>query len=200
VGNWPKGITMALSEMDTAKDLKKSIDNVRAELSALECGVNAEISALTLKTHAGTVIAASAQIENGLEKLLLAYMRPLTKKEQARLFQGYGPLSSFAAKTDVTYALKMIPKPMFDALNILRRLRNEIAHSAETVDLSHPRLKPFFERLSGLEESMSGTDEQIFLDCAYSIGVSLGSYIGDIQRKRKAEAGAKGKRTSLGPW
>ena len=191
---------MALSEKDIEKDLKKSIDDVRAQLLALQRGGHAEISALTRKTHAGTVIAASAQIENGLEKLLLAYMRPLAKKEHARLFLGYGPLNSFAAKTDVAYALKMIPKSMFEALNILRRLRNEIAHSAETVDFSHPRIKPFLERLSGLEESISETDEQIFLDCAYSIGVSLGGYIVDIERQRKAEGGAKGKRTSLGPW
>ena len=61
----------------------------------------ASIMALHRQTHAGTVIAASAKIENVLEKLLLAYMRSLTKKEYARLFQGYGPLSGFAAKTDM---------------------------------------------------------------------------------------------------
>ena len=102
----------------------------------------AQLLALHRRTHAGTVIAASAQIENVLETLLLTYMRPLTKPEHARLSRGYGPLSSFSAKTDMAYALKMIPKSMFDALNILRRLRNQIAHSEEMVDLSHPKLKP----------------------------------------------------------
>jgi hypothetical protein len=52
---------MALSEKDTERDLRRSIHNVRDELSALERGVHAELSALTLRTHAGTVIAASAQ-------------------------------------------------------------------------------------------------------------------------------------------
>jgi hypothetical protein len=60
---------------------EKHIDNIGAQLKALH-----------RRTHAGTVIAASAQIENVLEKLLLAYMRSLTKKEHARLFRGYGPL------------------------------------------------------------------------------------------------------------
>jgi hypothetical protein len=115
-------------------------------------------------------------------------MRSLTKKEQARLFRGYGPLSSFAAKTDLAYALKMIPKSMFDALNIIRRLRNEIAHSAEMVDLSHPKIRPLFEQLSDQEPKISQTDEDIFLDCAYSIRVSLGGYVADIERKKKAEA------------
>jgi hypothetical protein len=85
----------------------------------------------------------------------------------------------------------MIPKPMFDALNILRRLRNEIAHSAETVDLSHPKIQPLFEQLSDFEKGISGTDEEIFLDCVYSIGVSLEGYIVDLERQRKAEAGGK---------
>jgi hypothetical protein len=154
---------------------KNHVDNFRAQLLSLR-----------RRTHAGTVIAASAKIENVLEKLLLVYMRSLTKTEHDRLFRGYGPLSTFGAKTDVAYALKMIPKSMFDALNILRRLRNEIAHSEETVDLSHPKIKPLFKQLSDLEPKISETDEEIFLDCAYSIGVSLGGYIGDIERKKNA--------------
>ena len=144
--------------------------------------ITAQLSELHRRTHAGTVITASTQIENVLEKLLLAYMRSLTKKEHARLFRGYGPLSSFAAKTDMAYALKMIPKSMFEALNILRRLRNEIAHSEETVDLSHHKIKPLFEQLSNLEPKISQTDEDIFLDCAYSIGVSLGGYV--VEQKK----------------
>ncbi len=158
----------------------KHVDNIVAQLLALR-----------RRTHAGTVIAASAQIERVLEKLLLAHMRSLTKKEHARLFGSYGPLSSFAAKTDMAYALKMIPKSMFDALNILRRLRNDIAHSEEIVDLSHHKIKHLFEQLSNQEPITSKTDEDIFLDCAYSIGVSLGGYVADIERKKKAEGRAK---------
>jgi DNA-binding MltR family transcriptional regulator len=145
--------------------------------------ITTQLSALHRRTHAGTVIAASAKIENVLEKLLLAYMRSLTKTQHARLFRGYGPLSSFAAKTDMAYALRMIPKSMFDALTILRRLRNEIAHSQETVDLSHQKIKPLFEQLSNLEPKISEGDEDIFLDCAYSIGVSLGGYVVDKQKR-----------------
>jgi DNA-binding MltR family transcriptional regulator len=153
------------------------VDNILAQLSALRS-----------RTHAGTVIVASAQIENVLEKLLLARMRSLTKKEHERLFRGYGPLSGFAAKTDMAYALKLIPKEMFDALNILRKLRNEIAHSSETLDLSHPKIKPLFEQLFVHEPYLqslaegprtSESDENIFLECAYIIGVSLGGYIRD---------------------
>ena len=158
---------------------EKPVDNIAAQLPSLRH-----------RTHASTVFTASAQIENVLEQLLLSYMRSLTKKKHARLFRGYGPLSNFAAKTDMAYALKMIPKSMFDALNIFQRLRNEIAHSAEVVDLSHPKIKPLFEQLSSLEPKILETDEDIFLDCAYSIGISLGGYVTDIDRKKKAEGRA----------
>jgi DNA-binding MltR family transcriptional regulator len=159
---------------------EKQVDDILAQLSALRP-----------RTHAGMVIATSAQIENVLEKLILVHMRSLTKKEHARLFQGYGPLSSFAAKTDIAYALKMIPKSMFDALNIIRKLRNEIAHYAEIVDLAHAKIKPHFKELSDLESQISQTDEDIFADCAYSIGISLGGYIVDLEKKKKAEVRAK---------
>jgi hypothetical protein len=56
---------------------KNHVDNFRVQLSSLR-----------RRTHAGTVIAASAKIENVLEKLLLAYMRSLTKTERDRLFRG----------------------------------------------------------------------------------------------------------------
>ena len=82
----------------------------------------------------------------------------------------------------MAYALKMIPKSMFDALNILRRLRNEIAHAEEMVDLSHHKIKPLFEQLFNLEPKISQTDEDIFLDCAYSIGVSLGGYVAEQKK------------------
>ena len=146
----------------------------------------AQLLSLNRQTHVGMVISASAKIENVLEKLLLAHMRSLTRKEHDRLFGVYGTLSSFAAKTDVAHALKIIPEPMFKALNILRKLRNRMAHSEEIVDLTHPKIKPIFDELVDLEPKISSADEDVFQDCAYSIGVSLGGYIVDLERKRKA--------------
>jgi DNA-binding MltR family transcriptional regulator len=146
----------------------------------------AQLLSLNRQTHTGMVIVASAKIENVLEKLLVVYMRSLTRKEHARLFSGYGPLSSFSAKTDVAHALNMIPESMFEALSILRRLRNEMAHSEEVVDLTHAKIKPIFDQLANLEPKISTADEDVFQDCAYSIGVSLGGYISELARRREA--------------
>ena len=146
----------------------------------------AQLLTLSRQTHAGMVVSASAKIESVLEQLLTVYMRSLTRKEHRRLFGGYGPLSSFSAKTDVAYALNMIPVSMFGALNILRRLRNEMAHSEEVVDLTHAKIKPIFDELANLEPKTSTADEDVFQDCAYSIGVSLGGYISELTRRRNA--------------
>jgi DNA-binding MltR family transcriptional regulator len=152
-----------------------SVENILAQLRETE-----------RTTHHGVVITAAAQIDSLLEKLLLAHMRTLNSKEWKKLFRGYGPISTFSAKIDLAYAFNLIPKSMSDAAHALRDLRNAMAHSEELVDLSHPKIKPFFDKLTIFEPvDAEISDEDRFSYVVYSIGVSLGGYISELQRRPK---------------
>src|SRR5881398_134541 len=81
------------------------------------------------QTHAGMALVAAAVLEDELLLALLTKMRPLNKALYDRLFEGYGPLRSFAAKIDLSYALKIVNRQQYDDLNTVRKIRNQFAHS-----------------------------------------------------------------------
>jgi hypothetical protein len=61
----------------------------------------------TKMSHTTVVVTAAAILEHDFERCIKTKMRPLKKDMENRLFGGggYGPISSFAAKIDLAYAL-----------------------------------------------------------------------------------------------
>ena len=56
----------------------------------------------------GTAIIGGSIVEHSLERLLLERLRPLSKKQKERLFDGFGPLASFASKIEIGFALNLL--------------------------------------------------------------------------------------------
>ena len=54
---------------------------------------------LQKQSHAGIVLVSGEIISGSLRTALLTMMRPMNKEMTKRLFEGYGPLSTFAART-----------------------------------------------------------------------------------------------------
>jgi hypothetical protein len=73
-------------------------------------------------------LVASARLEAAVERGLLIKMRPLSKTRRANLFEGYGPLASFAGKIDIAYALGIFDDETYADLKVIKRIRNEFAH------------------------------------------------------------------------
>jgi hypothetical protein len=59
--------------------------------------------------HTGVVLQCAAVLENNLERAFKKKMRPLSKKMEKRLYDSYGPVSTFAAKIDFAFAFEIIP-------------------------------------------------------------------------------------------
>jgi hypothetical protein len=93
------------------------------DLPALEAelyGANDRASAVML----------GALVENSLTTFMARQLRlDLSKDEKRRLFDYEGPLSNFASKIMLTYALGLIGPITRDDLNLIRLLRNEFAHA-----------------------------------------------------------------------
>lgn len=80
----------------------------------------------------GYILVASVILESALEYLLRKRMRQLAgieKRNVDPLFSPSGPLSSFWAKLNLAYAMRVIPDWVYRDLEILRGIRNDSAHT-----------------------------------------------------------------------
>ena len=85
----------------------------------------------------GAVLVGVARVDAALEHLLQAVMAPSTVKSDG-LFLPERPLGSIGAKVALASRLGLIDGPVERALNVLRKLRNAFAHSAESASLGDP--------------------------------------------------------------
>jgi hypothetical protein len=79
-------------------------------------------------------VTVGARLDVALERALLTKMRELSPAQRTNLFDGYGPLSSFAAKIDVAYALSIFDDAVYTDLTVIRKIRNVFAHPQRKVD------------------------------------------------------------------
>ena len=85
----------------------------------------------------GAVLVGVARVDAALEHLLQAVMSPATAKSDG-LFLPERPLGSIGAKVALASRLGLIDASVERALNVLRKLRNAFAHSAESASLEDP--------------------------------------------------------------
>jgi DNA-binding MltR family transcriptional regulator len=78
-------------------------------------------------------------------------MRPLSGEMKKRLFDGYGPLSSFSAKIDLSYALQILNKDQYDDLTVIRRIRTQFAHAMPLVNFDSPEIRAHFKSFNTVQ-------------------------------------------------
>ena len=90
--------------------------------------LNTFLTASNDETSRGRVLVAASLIEEMLEEILRSF---LTKtSETKRLFDGpNAPLSSLSAKTLLCRSLCLISEDEFTDIELVRKIRNEFAHS-----------------------------------------------------------------------
>jgi DNA-binding MltR family transcriptional regulator len=94
-----------------------------------------------------TVVTSVSILEEVLEATLLSRMPAIDKKMHTRLFKGYGPLSSMAAKTDICFVLGVLSKSDYDDLNIIRQVRNIFAHSSQAMGFETSSIADLVSRM-----------------------------------------------------
>lgn len=83
-----------------------------------------------------TALVCGALLEEGTEQLLVAHMVSLNSDETAELFRGFGPLASLSARTKFAYALGLLGKVTKRNIDLMREIRNAIAHSKKPLSFA----------------------------------------------------------------
>jgi len=117
-----------------------------------------------------TVLIAGALLDQALEAAILTHFVNLNKNEKRDIFSGEvnGPLSSFAHKIRISYALGIIGKNAKEDLNVIKAIRNAFAHAFDHVDFSTETIKlacehiKVIDRLEGdvFNSASSGPEER----------------------------------------
>lgn len=90
-----------------------------------------------------------------LEQILEGYIRSklVDASPVAKLFDGYAPLATFAAKIDVSFALGLIPVHIYDDLRTIKKLRNLFAHKADSLSFESSQVKDICENLHRIKRT-----------------------------------------------
>lgn len=103
-------------------------------------------AALSEESMRGKILILTAQIDNLLLEMLKRMLKPARGQNEDELFRPLGPLNSFSSRIAMAYRLGLICEGDSDALDLLRKIRNDCAHAMTPFSLeAEPYLGRFVE-------------------------------------------------------
>jgi len=105
---------------------------------------------LTNESERGSLLIGAGKVEEYLEKLIIKILPTEKKGYKNKLLIYPGPLSSFSGKIEILYAFRIIDKKVYHSLNMLRKLRNNAAHSSSTYSIQ--KIKENLEDIYDFED------------------------------------------------
>jgi hypothetical protein len=100
---------------------------------------NAFMNQLVGESDRGAALVGIAYLDELLARLFRARM--LTEKTSEGLLEGFAPLSTFSSRIDVAYCLGWIGPETYRDLHLLRKVRNDFAHTHEPVTFSSAKIQ-----------------------------------------------------------
>jgi len=94
----------------------------------------------------GAAVLAASYLDQYLGERLRAQL--VDDPSVDELFRGYGPLSTFAAKTDMAFALGLMTRDMKSDVRLIRKIRNHFAHHPEFTSFNNPPAKDWCAQIA----------------------------------------------------
>ncbi len=91
---------------------------------------------LGMEGERSSVVLGAERINVALEVLIKSSLQPSSNKTDT-LFTSEGALASFSRKIEMAYRLGLIDLPFKQALDLVRKLRNDFAHAIKVESLQH---------------------------------------------------------------
>jgi hypothetical protein len=107
------------------------------------------IESLKGETQRGGVLIAAAHLEHQLGQLIAKALRPCPK-DDGLLDGANAPIGTFNSRTLLAYRLMLIDDSMKRCLDIVRRIRNDFAHSFSRLTLRDQKYRDLIANAEGL--------------------------------------------------
>lgn len=103
---------------------------------------NAIIEEIEKQSDRGAIIISTAFLEKRLEEAIKLHLKPdIDPVANGKMFKGYGPLASFAAKIDLGFLLQIYPEEVRDLFHAVRNIRNDAAHETTAISFEMPSVR-----------------------------------------------------------
>jgi DNA-binding MltR family transcriptional regulator len=98
------------------------------------------------------------------------------------LFNGYGPLATFSARTKCAYAFGYIDEETRNNLNYIRKIRNEFAHNHELNSFADSPIPDLCKNLSTVTKNATLRDLYLF-----AVALTVGKLHQKIEKLKKTK-------------
>jgi DNA-binding MltR family transcriptional regulator len=144
---------------------------------------------LRSETDRGCALMAAAFLDEKLKNLLQAFLINDPKSFEY-LFYGTGGLSSFSSRIEMAYLLGFISPNMKRDLNMIRKIRNEFAHSAEVINFNTSPISDRCNELKYVPETYrERSPRDKFIRASFIIaGIILGHTLSTERRTFKQDS------------
>jgi DNA-binding MltR family transcriptional regulator len=105
----------------------------------------------TESTRAKVVLAA-CYLDELLHQLLALVLKPSDRAKDPLLHGPQAPLGTYSAKIELAYRLGLLPDAIRRSLHLVRKIRNEFAHSLDDCSFSSPAIRDWSAELHRLND------------------------------------------------
>jgi hypothetical protein len=134
-------------------------------------------SELENNNHRAAIIVGGSLLEYGLEQLLESRLRkPESKRDADELFSDNGIIGSFNQKILMAYFMRLIGPSARRDFDLVRKIRNEVAHNVNPVSFDSPPIADWCRELVFAKETIHG--QQMPLNLQGKFLVTVNFYVG----------------------
>jgi hypothetical protein len=127
------------------------------------------MTTLVTESDRGAVLVGTSLVDRQLAKLFEKVAPASLSHGKLKNMLSYpGVLSTLAAKADIAYTVRLIGNPVYKAIGILRSIRNEVAHSPDSFQLTghEQRLREMYALGPGVPGAVNQMALRIILHSA----------------------------------
>ncbi|MCH7819630.1 MAG: hypothetical protein IIB40_08715 [Candidatus Marinimicrobia bacterium] len=127
-------------------------------MKRLENKIEKYFESMSKESDRGCILVAASmldhQLENIIKKTLLSNVKGRKNKVNKSLFEINGPFSSFWSKTQFLYAIGILKRDDYYDLEIIRKIRNIVAHNFDVAGFSDKRITDRSEKLRAADKAV----------------------------------------------
>ena len=143
-------------------------------LSRLPMNLETYFNELKGESDRACALIAGAAVSDGLCDVLKHYFVKLDEVDINHLFYDqHASLSDFASRTDIAFALGLISPQQRIAANVIRKIRNQFAHTLAQIDFSNELIISELSKVSATNSLGHATPKDVFIGITMTLYLAL---------------------------